>query len=225
MPHATTTQAAICTNNYAEALILIYTHSLSKSVCIIYTSPHGNHVRTARHWHIESTLHVTWQLYPWFDFNFSLIIIPARFVARNRERRFNLEVVGKLWSGGLGVRSQMLMIHNKPPSFVDVKLLDGAAVVHLLPTTNVVTFNEYADQIFLPYITKQLESCTRVDVVWDTYLPVNSELGKNEGKESVEKLQGTISCLENGLNFYVIQLINKNCLNSLLQSCRLELSC
>ena len=65
----------------------------------------------------------------------------------------------------LGKKSDLLDIlvndvQNEPPGFVDVKLLDGAAVVHLLPTTNVVTFNEYADQIFLPHIAKQLESCT-----------------------------------------------------------------
>jgi len=41
---------------------------------------------------------------------------------------------------------------DEPPSFVDAQLLDGAAVVHFLPTTNVVKFNEYADQIFLPHI-------------------------------------------------------------------------
>ena len=62
-------------------------------------------------------------------------------------------------------------VQNELPSFVDVKLLDGAAVVHLLPTTIVVTFNEYADQIFLPHMAKQLESCMRIDVAWDTYLP------------------------------------------------------
>ena len=46
-----------------------------------------------------------------------------------------------------------------------------AAVIHLLPTVNVSTFDEYADKIFLPHISKQLESCTRVDIVWDIYIP------------------------------------------------------
>ena len=57
--------------------------------------------------------------------------------------------------------------HSEPPGLVNAKLLDAAAVVHLLPTPNIVTFNEYADQVFLPYISnyKQLEICTRVDVV------------------------------------------------------------
>jgi len=49
--------------------------------------------------------------------------------------------------------------HSEPPNFVDVKLLDGAAVVHLLPTVNAATFDEYTDQVFLPHIIKQLESC------------------------------------------------------------------
>ena len=54
-------------------------------------------------------------------------------------------------------------VYNKPPSFVDARLLDGADVVHLLPTANIMTLilmNNYADQIFLPHISKQLESCT-----------------------------------------------------------------
>ena len=40
------------------------------------------------------------------------------------------------------------------------RLLDGAAVVYLLPTVNVAMFDEYADKIFLPHISKQLECCT-----------------------------------------------------------------
>ena len=94
-------------------------------------------------------------------------------------------------------------VQDEPPSFVDAKLLDGTAVVHFLPITNVVTFNEYADLILLLHLAKQLESCTRVDVVWDTYLPNNIKhsAGKNEGKEYIEKVLGTISCRENGLNF------------------------
>ena len=38
-----------------------------------------------------------------------------------------------------------------------LKLLDGAAVVHLFPCTNIVTFDEYADRVFVPYIIKQLQ--------------------------------------------------------------------
>ena len=37
---------------------------------------------------------------------------------------------------------------------VDVKLLDGAAVVQMLNPGAVKTFQEYADTVFLPYVTK-----------------------------------------------------------------------
>jgi hypothetical protein len=31
------------------------------------------------------------------------------------------------------------------------------------------TFQEYVDPIFLPYIQRQFETATRVDIVWDIY--------------------------------------------------------
>ena len=43
--------------------------------------------------------------------------------------------------------------------------------MHLLPTETVSTFAEYMDKVFIPYAKKQLERTTRVDVVWDTYVP------------------------------------------------------
>ena len=57
-----------------------------------------------------------------------------------------------------------------PPTTYDVKVLDGAAVVHLLSTGNASTFDEYANNVFLPYLVRQLENSDRVDVVWDTYV-------------------------------------------------------
>ena len=57
---------------------------------------------------------------------------------------------------------------SEPPSTYDCIVLDGAVIVHFLPTKAVSTFNEYTDHVFIPYISKQLQSSTRVDVVWDT---------------------------------------------------------
>ena len=51
-----------------------------------------------------------------------------------------------------------------PPDSFDVKLLDGAAVVHFLPCTNIVTFDKYAERVFVPDIMKQLEHSKRIDV-------------------------------------------------------------
>ena len=60
---------------------------------------------------------------------------------------------------------------NDAPDFMHVKLLDGAAVVHFLHTVSVAMFDQYADQVFLPYIMKQLENSRRVDTVLDRYIP------------------------------------------------------
>ncbi len=56
---------------------------------------------------------------------------------------------------------------------VDVKVLDGAALVHKLEPKHAITvpktFKDYADNVFLPYIFNQLQVVSRVDVVWDSY--------------------------------------------------------
>ena len=51
-----------------------------------------------------------------------------------------------------GKKSDLLDIvatdkQNDPPAYFDVKLLDGAAIVHLLPTANVASFDEYVDYV------------------------------------------------------------------------------
>ena len=57
---------------------------------------------------------------------------------------------------------------TEPPSSYGCIVLDGAVIVHLLPTAEVSTFQEYADKVFIPYLSQQLQHATRVDVVWDT---------------------------------------------------------
>ena len=53
---------------------------------------------------------------------------------------------------------------------VDAVILDGAAIVNMLKPGTAHTFSDYASQIFLPYITTQLQSVQRLDVVWDEYI-------------------------------------------------------
>ena len=56
---------------------------------------------------------------------------------------------------------------------VNVKIVDGAAVVHLLdpekPSVTFKTFQDYAHGLFLPYIERMLRHVVRVDIVWDVY--------------------------------------------------------
>lgn len=58
---------------------------------------------------------------------------------------------------------------NRPAA--EVIILDGAAVINMLRPGASKNFSEYASQIFLPYLTSQVQQATRVDVVWDVYMP------------------------------------------------------
>lgn len=57
---------------------------------------------------------------------------------------------------------------KKQPSF-DAVVIDGAVAVQMLMPDTARTFQEYVDAVFKPYISKQLESSNRVDIVWDVY--------------------------------------------------------
>jgi len=53
---------------------------------------------------------------------------------------------------------------------VDVMVLDGAAIVCMLKPTGSMTFKQYADSVFLPYLNSLLKDILRLDVVWDVYI-------------------------------------------------------
>lgn len=42
---------------------------------------------------------------------------------------------------------------HEPPNFFDSINIDGAALVHLLPAASITTFDEYADSVFLSYLS------------------------------------------------------------------------
>ena len=48
--------------------------------------------------------------------------------------------------------------------------LDGPAIVQMLKPGISKTFEVYAKEVFLPYISLQLCKATRIDLVWDVYL-------------------------------------------------------
>lgn len=64
---------------------------------------------------------------------------------------------------------------------VDMKVIDGAASVHMLNPGTSKTFSDYATNIFIPYIEGQLRTVQRLDIVWDTYKPDSL---KNSTRES-----------------------------------------
>lgn len=81
----------------------------------------------------------------------------------------SLSEYGKLRSSKKSDLMSLLPVDDpsEPPNLFDAIAIDGAALVHLLPTASITTFDEYADSIFLPHLRKQLEKCVRLDVVWD----------------------------------------------------------
>ena len=48
-------------------------------------------------------------------------------------------------------------------------VLDGAAIIQMMKPAAAKTYDEYAQEIFIPYISSHLRSVSRVDLVWDTY--------------------------------------------------------
>ena len=52
---------------------------------------------------------------------------------------------------------------------IDAAILDGAVIVQMLKPGTAQTFEDYFNYVFAPYITRQLETVQRVDVVWDVY--------------------------------------------------------
>jgi len=53
----------------------------------------------------------------------------------------------------------------EPPSFFDIIVLDGMAVLHFVDPRRSSTFEEFAHSIFLPYISQQLWNTKRLDLV------------------------------------------------------------
>ena len=63
--------------------------------------------------------------------------------------------------------SQVTFEH--PP--VDALVIDGAVIVNMLKPTGCQTFQDYSSNVFNPYITRQLSTVQRLDIVWDVYDP------------------------------------------------------
>ena len=54
-------------------------------------------------------------------------------------------------------------VQTKPTYQFDSKIVDGSAVVHFMPTASAITFADYANEVFIPFLIHQLEHTSRVD--------------------------------------------------------------
>ena len=93
-------------------------------------------------------------------------------------RHENQQYPPALSDGGrlyLGSKSDLLVcleghaeLQSEAPTLTAV-VLDGAVIVHMLKPGTAKTFGEYAQQVFIPYVVRQLQHVSRLDLVWDSY--------------------------------------------------------
>ena len=115
---------------------------------------------------------------------------------------------GKLRLGSKADLMPCLEVETAAPEaspLVDATFLDGAAVVQMLNPGTAKTFLDYAEQVFLPYVSAQLENTTRVDIVWMfiKQIALRVQRDKRRAKVYGEKLvprqrfqrTGRISCV------------------------------
>jgi hypothetical protein len=75
-------------------------------------------------------------------------------------------------------------------SNIQCKLLDGPVIAHMIKPSGVTSFKEYVDINFIPYLSQQLNSCDRLDVVFDVYKKnsLKFHTRENRGKGTRKKV-------------------------------------
>ena len=77
----------------------------------------------------------------------------------------------------IGVKADLLhclessQSEDRSAPLLDATVIDGAVIVQMLNCGTSKTFQDYADTVFAPYISTQLQKNCRVHLVWDVYLP------------------------------------------------------
>ena len=68
------------------------------------------------------------------------------------------------------------------------------------------TFQDYADMVFTPYVSSQLDITNRVDVIWDVYKPdsFKSTARERRGKEVQTQLLPTTVIPQNWKNLLLV---------------------
>jgi hypothetical protein len=98
----------------------------------------------------------------------------------------------------LGVKSQLLNILendiNMPSSepVADTLIIDGTALVNSKPPNVSATFDDYANDVIVPYIQSYAQRHSRIDVVFDVYYDdtLKMETSKKRGTGARRKVTG-----------------------------------
>ena len=123
------------------------------------------------------------------------------FEVENLDAPPSLSKHGKLRSGQKSDLVSCLKT-DAPSDFdeADVKLIDGASMVHSLRCDkSIKTFREYAEKKVIPFIEKHLATAKCVDVIWDRYLSESLKATTGELEcDSDYQVMGTGRCQRTG---------------------------
>ena len=102
---------------------------------------------------------------------------------------------------------------------VQVNILDGAAIINMLRPGTAKTFQCYVTEVFVPYVTSQLQHVERLDFVWDLYIAdsLKADTRNRRGKGVRRRVEPTSEVPRNWQEFLRID-DNKTELFSFLAS-------
>ncbi len=85
---------------------------------------------------------------------------------------------------------------------------------------NTKTFQDYANNVFLPYIQSQLQHVLRLDVVWDVYKPesLKEDTRSKRGKGIRRRVEASSIVPRIGEHFYESMKTKQSCFLSVITS-------
>ena len=140
---------------------------------------------------------------------------------QHKNQRFPpaLSNMGKMRSGTksdlVNCLEELVEACHEPSPVVDIAVLDGAGLVNMLRPGLSKTFSKYGNQVFLPYLVRQLNGVQRLDVVWDEYKgdSLKAETSSKRGK-GIRRWVEASSCIpKNWHEFHEMMTTKLNCLN------------
>eukprot|EP00733_Pompholyxophrys_punicea_P000918 Pompholyxophrys_punicea_v1_NODE_367_length_2146_cov_6.753228.p2 type:complete len:169 gc:universal NODE_367_length_2146_cov_6.753228:1311-805(-) len=89
------------------------------------------------------------------------------------------------------------------PQRFSCTIFDGPALVHSLSTGLSLTFDDYANTVFIPFLMRELNVSDRVDIVWDQYFlqSLKNSIREKRGHGLRRKVVGSSSLPRNFSEF------------------------
>ena len=150
----------------------------------------------------------------WLQYTFVIVLLSEKHPSILTEFRAGTQATPPSLSQGCKIRlgTKADLLHSLPieeyqtanAPVVQSKFLDDAAVVQMLNTGTASTFQQYFDTVFSSYITTQLQTAHRVDVVFDTYIQnsLKCTTRQKRGKGVRRRVASIQSCQSIGKTSY-----------------------